>query len=92
MELDDTFRHRNKEVPGITPVSKITRDSWAIFAEDARMMVPDFRPPPPQRVSRHGSWLLWLPRHAKTSTVTGRCGKLGAEGRRIGRAIKTGPA
>lgn len=41
-ELDDTFGIENKEVPGITPVSKITRDGWAIFAEDARMMVPDF--------------------------------------------------
>ncbi|ELZ9358600.1 TonB-dependent receptor domain-containing protein [Citrobacter freundii] len=41
-ELDDTFGIENKEVPGITPVSKITRDGWAIFAEDAWMMVPDF--------------------------------------------------
>jgi len=41
-ELDDTFGIEDKEAPGVTPVSKITRDGWAVFAEDAWMMVPDF--------------------------------------------------
>ncbi|MBL5897808.1 TonB-dependent receptor domain-containing protein [Lelliottia amnigena] len=41
-ELDDTFGIEDKEAPGVTPVSKITRNGWALFAEDAWMMVPDF--------------------------------------------------
>lgn len=41
-ELDDTFGIADKEVPGVTPVSKISRDGWAVFAEDAWMIVPDF--------------------------------------------------
>ncbi len=41
-ELDDTFGIEDKEAPGVTPVSKITRDGWAVFAEDAWMIVPDF--------------------------------------------------
>lgn len=41
-ELDDTFGIEDKIVPGVTPVSKISRDGWAIFAEDAWMIVPDF--------------------------------------------------
>lgn len=41
-ELDDTFGIADKEAPGVTPVSKITRNGWALFAEDAWMMVPDF--------------------------------------------------
>lgn len=41
-ELDDTFGIENKMVPGITPVSKLSRHGWALFAEDAWMMVPDF--------------------------------------------------
>ncbi|MBM7356450.1 TonB-dependent receptor domain-containing protein [Lelliottia amnigena] len=41
-ELDDTFGIEDKEAPGVTPVSKITRNGWALFAENAWMMVPDF--------------------------------------------------
>ncbi|WP_391487456.1 TonB-dependent receptor domain-containing protein [Leclercia tamurae] len=41
-ELDDEFGIKDKEAPGVTPVSKITRDGWAVFAEDAWMIVPDF--------------------------------------------------
>lgn len=41
-ELDDAFGIEDKIVPGITPVSKLTRHGWALFAEDAWMMVPDF--------------------------------------------------
>nr|WP_269468313.1 TonB-dependent receptor [Leclercia tamurae] len=41
-ELDDEFGIKDKEAPGVTPVSEITRDGWAVFAEDAWMMVPDF--------------------------------------------------
>lgn len=41
-ELDDTFGIEDKIVPGVTPVSKISRDGWAVFAEDAWMIVPDF--------------------------------------------------
>lgn len=41
-ELDDTFDIENKRAPGITPVSNITRDGWAVFAEDAWQLVPDF--------------------------------------------------
>ena len=41
-ELDDTFGIENKIAPGVTPVSKLTRHGWALFAEDAWMMVPDF--------------------------------------------------
>ncbi|MGK9174380.1 TonB-dependent receptor [Yokenella regensburgei] len=40
--LDDTFGIEDKIAPGVTPVSKIHRDGWALFAEDAWMMVPDF--------------------------------------------------
>ncbi|WP_347116294.1 TonB-dependent receptor [Leclercia sp. S52] len=41
-ELDDEFGIKDKEAPGVTPVSEITRDGWAVFAEDAWMIVPDF--------------------------------------------------
>ncbi len=41
-ELNDTFDIEDKVAPGVTPVSKITRHGWAIFAEDAWMVVPDF--------------------------------------------------
>jgi len=41
-ELDDTFGIEDKIAPGVTPVSKIDRDGWALFAEDAWMIVPDF--------------------------------------------------
>nr|WP_318383712.1 TonB-dependent receptor [uncultured Enterobacter sp.] len=41
-ELDDTFGIEDKIAPGVTPVSEITRDGWAVFAEDAWMIVPDF--------------------------------------------------
>ena len=41
-ELNDTFGIEDKQAPGVTPVSKITRHGWAVFAEDAWMMVPDF--------------------------------------------------
>jgi len=41
-ELDDEFGIKDKEAPGVTPVSEITRDGWALFAEDAWMIVPDF--------------------------------------------------
>jgi len=41
-ELDDEFGIKDKEAPGVTPVSEITRDGWAVFVEDAWMMVPDF--------------------------------------------------
>ncbi len=41
-ELNDTFGIADKQAPGVTPVSKITRHGWAVFAEDAWMMVPDF--------------------------------------------------
>lgn len=41
-ELDDKFGIKDKEAPGVTPVSEITRDGWAVFAEDAWMIVPDF--------------------------------------------------
>ena len=41
-ELNDTFGIEDKVAPGVTPVSKIDRDGWALFAEDAWMIVPDF--------------------------------------------------
>ena len=41
-ELNDTFDIEDKAVAGVTPVSKITRYGWAVFAEDAWMIVPDF--------------------------------------------------
>ena len=41
-ELNDTFGIENKIAPDVTPVSKLTRTGWALFAEDAWMMVPDF--------------------------------------------------
>lgn len=41
-ELNDTFDIEHKEAPGVTPVSKISRDGWAVFAEDAWMIVSDF--------------------------------------------------
>jgi iron complex outermembrane receptor protein/outer membrane receptor for ferrienterochelin and colicins len=41
-ELNDTFGIADKVAPGVMPVSKIDRDGWALFAEDAWMMVPDF--------------------------------------------------
>ncbi len=41
-ELNDTFGIADKVAPGVTPVSKITRHGWALFAEDAWMIVPDF--------------------------------------------------
>lgn len=41
-ELDDEFGIKDKEAPGVTPVSEISRDGWAVFAEDAWMIVPDF--------------------------------------------------
>ncbi|WP_410471334.1 TonB-dependent receptor domain-containing protein, partial [Klebsiella grimontii] len=41
-ELNDTFGIADKQAPGVTPVSKITRHGWAVFAEDAWMIVPDF--------------------------------------------------
>ena len=41
-ELNDTFDVEDKVAPGVTPVSKISRNGWALFAEDAWMMVPDF--------------------------------------------------
>lgn len=41
-ELDDEFGIKDKEAPGVTPVSEITRDGWAVFAEDAWLIVPDF--------------------------------------------------
>jgi len=41
-ELNDTFGIADKEVPGVKPVSKISRDGWAVFAEDAWMIIPDF--------------------------------------------------
>ncbi|PDO83573.1 TonB-dependent receptor [Kosakonia pseudosacchari] len=41
-ELNDTFGIADKIAPGVTPVSKIDRDGWALFAEDAWMLVPDF--------------------------------------------------
>ena len=41
-ELDDEFGIKDKEAPGVTPVSEISRNGWAVFAEDAWMIVPDF--------------------------------------------------
>jgi len=40
-ELDDEFGIKDKEAPGVTPVSEISRNGWAVFAEDAWMIVPD---------------------------------------------------
>jgi len=33
-ELNDRFDVASKEAPGLEPVTKITRDGWALFAED----------------------------------------------------------
>nr|WP_272501719.1 TonB-dependent receptor [Silvania confinis] len=41
-ELDDEFGIKDKQAPGVTPVSEISRNGWAVFAEDAWMIVPDF--------------------------------------------------
>lgn len=41
-ELDDTFDIEHKQATGVTPVSEISRDGWAVFAEDAWLIVPDF--------------------------------------------------
>lgn len=41
-ELDDEFGIKDKEAPGVTPVREISRNGWAVFAEDAWMIVPDF--------------------------------------------------
>lgn len=41
-ELNDTFDLEDKVAPGVTPVSEISRNGWAVFAEDAWMIVPDF--------------------------------------------------
>lgn len=41
-ELNDTFDIEDKVAPGVTPVSKISRHGWALFAEDAWMIIPDF--------------------------------------------------
>ncbi|OON40150.1 TonB-dependent receptor [Izhakiella australiensis] len=41
-ELNDTFDIEDKVAPGVTPVSKIARNGWALFAEDAWTIVPDF--------------------------------------------------
>lgn len=37
-ELDDEFAVSSKEAPGVTPVTNISRDGWALFAEDGWAM------------------------------------------------------
>ena len=39
---DGTDGIENKMAPGVTPVSKLSRHGWALFAEDAWTIVPDF--------------------------------------------------
>lgn len=40
-ELNDQFAVSSKEAPGVEPVTKISRDGWALFAEDG-WLIGDF--------------------------------------------------